>query len=76
MQHLVWRLEPESPHLPLNLYTLHALIASRPSLIAGPPEVRHPLNAMLERVTAVDSLSRTGRDQVAGLRYALRIADR
>jgi DNA-binding XRE family transcriptional regulator len=76
MEHLVGRLEPGSPHLPLNLYTLHALIALRPSLLDGPSEVRARLDTMLDRITAVDSLSRTGRDQVAGLRYALRIADR
>lgn len=76
MQHLVWRLEPESPHLPLNLHTLHALIASRPALLDGPPDIRASLDAMLDRVAGVDSLGRTGRDQVAGLRYALRIADR
>jgi hypothetical protein len=76
MKHLVWRLAPESPHLPLNLYTLHALIASRPVLLDGPTHVRSSLDTMLDRLAGADSLTRTGRDQVAGLRYALRIADR
>ncbi len=33
LAHLTNRLDPGSPHLPLNLSTTHALIASRPSLL-------------------------------------------
>ncbi|MFC7617065.1 multiprotein-bridging factor 1 family protein [Actinokineospora soli] len=40
LDHLTTRLRPDSPHLPLNLHTLHALVASRPSLLAGRPAVR------------------------------------
>jgi hypothetical protein len=70
------RLEPDSPHLPLNLHTLHALIASRPNLLSARPALRTPLAEVLAKLATTDQLTRTGRDQVAGLRYALRIADR
>jgi hypothetical protein len=76
LQHLANRLEPDSPHLPLNLYTLHALIAFRPSLLSGRPAVRALLAEVLANLASTDRLNRTGRDQLAGLQYALRIADR
>jgi hypothetical protein len=76
LQHLANRLDPDSPHLPLNLYTLHALIASRPSLLDGRPTVRASLGGVLARLASTAGLTRTGRDQVAGLQYALRISDR
>lgn len=76
LQHLVDRIEPGSPHLPLNIYTLHSLIASRPSLLDGRPAVRASLAGVLDRLVDSDNLSRAGRDQLAGLRYAVRIADR
>jgi hypothetical protein len=75
LRHLVNRLEPDSPHLPLNLHTLHALIASRPSLLSGRPAVRAALAEVLAKLAPTD-LTRSGRDQLAGLQYALRIADR
>lgn len=76
LQHLTNRLESDSSHLPLNLYTLHALIASRPSLLNVRPAVRASLAEVLARIASTDRLTRTGREQLAGLRYALRIADR
>ena len=76
LHHLTNRLEPDSPHLPLNLHTLHALIASRPSLLSGRPAVRASLAEVLAKLASTDRLNRTGRDQLAGLQYALRIADR
>lgn len=76
LQHLVSRLEPDSPHLPLNVCTLHSLIASRPSLLNGRAAVRSSLAGVLARLASTDDLSRTERDQVAGLQYAIRIADR
>jgi transcriptional regulator with XRE-family HTH domain len=75
LRHLANRLEPESPHLPLNLHTLHALIASRPSLLNGRPTVRASLVELLDKLSSTDCLTGTGRDQLAGLHYALRIAD-
>ncbi len=36
LRHLSHRLEPDSPHLPLNLHTVHALVASRPPLLDDP----------------------------------------
>ncbi|MET0237425.1 MAG: hypothetical protein ABW224_22435 [Kibdelosporangium sp.] len=74
LQHLMNRLDGGSPHLPLNLHTLHALIASRPSLLTGRPVVRAALAGKIDRLASADGLSRTGRDQLAGLHYALRIA--
>lgn len=76
LRHLVNRLQPDSPHRPLNLCTLHALIASRPSLLEGPPAGRSSLASVLDKLASADDLSRTERNQLAGLRYALRIADR
>jgi hypothetical protein len=76
LQHLTNRLGPDSPHLPLNLYTLHALIASRPTLLNGRPTVRASLAEVLAQLASSDRLTRTGRDQLAGLQYALRISDR
>jgi hypothetical protein len=49
LRHLVNRLSPESPHPPLNLCTLHSLVASRPSLLAGPPEIRISLAGVPEK---------------------------
>jgi hypothetical protein len=74
LQHLMNRLEPDSPHLPLNLHTLHALVASRPSLLNGRAAVHASLVRKLEMLASTDCLTRTGRDQLAGLHYALRIA--
>lgn len=76
LKHLTNRLDPASPHLPLNLYTLHALIASRPSLLSRRPAVRASLAEALVKLASADCLNRTERDQLAGLQYALRIADR
>jgi transcriptional regulator with XRE-family HTH domain len=76
LRHLTNRLEPGSAHLPLNLHTTHALIASRPSLLGGHPAVRAPLVEVLDKLAATERLTPAGRDQLAGLQYALRIADR
>jgi hypothetical protein len=76
LRHLIARLDPALPHLPLNLHTVHALVASRPVLLIGWPGLRASLAEALDRIASSDALTRTGRDQVAGLRYALRIATR
>lgn len=76
LQHLVRRLGPDSSHLPLNLCTLYALIASRPVLLSGRSHVRSSLTEVLDKLASADALSRTTRHQLAGLRYAVRIADR
>jgi len=76
LRHLVKRLQPTSPHLPLNLCTLHSLIASRPTLLNGPPEIRTSLARTLDGLTSVEDMSRASRNQLAGLQYAVRIADR
>jgi transcriptional regulator with XRE-family HTH domain len=52
-----------------------ALIASRPSLLSGPPAIRASLAAAIDRLAST-TLARTERSQVAGLQYAIRIADR
>lgn len=75
LRHLTKRLDSDSPHLPLNLHTLHALIASRPALLNGRPTVRASLAEILDKLSSADRLTRTGHDQLAGLQYALRIAD-
>lgn len=74
--HLVSRLDPQSPHLPLNIATLHALIASRPALLSDWPQVRTALAGALDRVAGCDTVPRRVRDQLAGLAYAVRLADR
>ncbi|GAA3571061.1 hypothetical protein GCM10022222_63970 [Amycolatopsis ultiminotia] len=70
------RLDPASPHLPLNLHTVHTLVASRPALLSEHSAARDALPATLESLTSAGMLTRDGRDQVAGLHYALRLADR
>jgi DNA-binding XRE family transcriptional regulator len=74
--HLVSRLDPSSPHLPLNLHTVHTLVASRPALLGTPSIAREALSGVLDTLASGDVLTRNGRDQVAGLHYALRFADR
>lgn len=76
LQHLVDRLGPDSLHLPLNLRTLYSLIASRPSLLSDRPGVHKRLAETLDILASSQVLTRTGREQVAGLQYALRIANR
>lgn len=75
LHHLTNRLEPTGPHVPLNLYTLHTLIASRPSILGGRPVVRASLAVACDKLASTDHLTRTGRDRLAGILYALRIAD-
>jgi len=74
--HLIGRLEPASPHLPLNLHTVHSLVASRPALLTERTIERDALAGALDVLASENVLSRDGRDQVAGLHYALRLADR
>ncbi|WP_166459624.1 helix-turn-helix domain-containing protein [Amycolatopsis pithecellobii] len=76
VQHLTQRVDPASPHLALNLHTLCALIASRPSLLTDWPHLRAPLAQAVEAGLSSNGLARVERDQFAGLHYALRIADR
>jgi transcriptional regulator with XRE-family HTH domain len=74
--HLTSRIEPSCRHLSLNVHTLYTLIASRPSLLSDWPAVRGPLSAAVERTASTDGLDRTVRNQLAGVHYALRIANR
>ncbi|HEY0450600.1 helix-turn-helix transcriptional regulator [Actinophytocola sp.] len=76
LHHLINRLDPNSSHLPLNLHTLHVLIASRPALLAERTDVRKRLAEVLDKLASSGNVTRTGRGQVVGLQYALRIADR
>lgn len=76
LHHLLRRVDPESPQLPLNLSTLHTLVASRPSLLSGQHAARDSLTEVLDRLASCDALARSQRDQLAGLQYAVRAADR
>lgn len=76
LQHMLERLDPVSPHRPLNICTLHALIASRPSLLTDRPAVRSSFGEALDRLTSTADLSQAERRQLAGLQYAVRISDR
>lgn len=76
LHRLVDRLDPASPHLPLNLHTVHSLVASRPALLTERSAERDALSTVLDVLTSDGVLSREGRDQAAGLHYALRLADR
>lgn len=76
MRHLIERLDVTAPQLRLNLHTLHSLVALRPSLLTEWPQLHHPLMSGLEKIASADSISRSARDQIAGLRYAVRIAGR
>ncbi|PWW54282.1 helix-turn-helix domain-containing protein [Actinokineospora spheciospongiae] len=76
LHHLTERLVPTSLHLPLNLHTIHALVASRPTLLTDAATIRQPLAEALDRVASAGPLTRMGHSQVTGLHYALRIAER
>jgi hypothetical protein len=78
LSHLMQRLDPTTaPHLlPLNIRTLHSLVASRPTLLSSRPAVRSSLGEVLDRLASTSDLNRAERDQLAGLQYAVRIADR
>ncbi|MEU4216928.1 helix-turn-helix transcriptional regulator [Actinoplanes sp. NPDC026623] len=76
LRHLMERLDPTSPQRPLNVCTIHALVASRPELLGGRPATRESLTEVLDRLASSADLSRAERDQLAGLQYAVRIADR
>ena len=76
LHHLLPRLNPDSPHRPLNLATLHALIASRPSLLTDPSGGREALAGVLDRLGSTDSLTRSEQNQLASLRYAMRTTSR
>jgi transcriptional regulator with XRE-family HTH domain len=76
LHHLLRRLDPASPHLPLNLASLHALVASRPSLLTSHGSYRTTLAEVLDKLASSNGLARTERDRLAGLQYAVRIADR
>jgi hypothetical protein len=54
----------------------NSLVASRPALLATHPDVRGALNGVLDRLVSSADLSRTERDQLAGLQFAVRVADR
>ncbi|MFD9965713.1 multiprotein-bridging factor 1 family protein [Amycolatopsis sp. NPDC058986] len=74
--HLVNRLGPETPQLTLNLDTLYSLVVSRPSLLSERPRLRRRTAAALERLDSGSELPGYSREQLAGLRYAVRLADR
>jgi hypothetical protein len=76
LRHLASRLHTSSAHLPLNLHTVHTLVAARPTLLGAQPGLRSELTEALDRLTASGTLTRTGHDEVTGLRYALRMAER
>lgn len=74
MAHLTARMTDEAPHLALNLRSMHSLIAMRPSLLSEFPSAAR---ALADRLALLDDASAAAdRDQVAGLRYAIRLADR
>jgi hypothetical protein len=76
LQHLINRLDPTAAHLPLNLHTLHTLIATRPGLLHHRPAMQTSLSVVLDRLGDSEKPSLSVRDEIAGLRYALRLADR
>jgi transcriptional regulator with XRE-family HTH domain len=76
LSHLIQRLDPASAHLPLNICTLHTLVASRPTLLGAQAEVRHSFAQALDKLASTDDLGRGERERISGLQYALRIAER
>ena len=72
LEHLTARLDPTGTQLPLNLHTLHTLIAARPNLLQHPAAVV-TLTAGLDRLNGLETPTRTVREEIAGLRYALRL---
>ncbi|GAA1337216.1 hypothetical protein GCM10009660_18850 [Catellatospora bangladeshensis] len=75
LSHLTGRLDPNSPHLPLNLHTLQVLVASRPALLKSGPQVQEKLARALDRLASSGTLTRLGSSHVDMLNYALRISN-
>jgi hypothetical protein len=76
LEHLIPRLRPDSPHLPLNLHTLHSLVASRPALLTEARHTHTLVAGALDLIGSQDGLVPTVREQLAGLAFAVRIANR
>lgn len=72
--HLVRRVEPDAPHLALNLHTMHTLIAAQPKLLSRVPDLHAPFSNVLDKLSSSDRLTRRERDQLTGLHYLMRIA--
>ncbi|RKT56460.1 XRE family transcriptional regulator [Saccharothrix australiensis] len=75
LSHLTERLNPNSPHLPLNLHTTQALVAARPALLSGSPQARAALAQALDGLIDSGTLTRLGSSHVTMLNYALRISN-
>lgn len=75
LSHLLRRLQPGSDHAELNIHTLWALVLARPFLLEQHPHLRTQAAVTVEQAND-DALSARGRQELASLAYAIRLAQR
>jgi hypothetical protein len=75
LNHLVHRLDPGSATFSLNIHTLWSLVLARPVLLEQHPHLRGAAKMAVERAgDAGDALNPQARQELAGLAYAIRLA--
>ncbi len=74
LDHLVARLDADSPHLMLNAHTLWALILARPRILQDQPDLRAAAAGRIEQVLDSGSLPDKTRQELACVGYAARLA--
>ncbi|MGH3613424.1 MAG: hypothetical protein ACRDRK_12700 [Pseudonocardia sp.] len=74
LEHLVARLDADTPHLMLNAHTLWALILARPRILADQPELRAAAAGRVEQVLDSGALPDQTRQELACVGYAVRPA--
>ncbi|MFE5296462.1 helix-turn-helix domain-containing protein [Streptomyces sp. NPDC056632] len=73
--HLVRGLTPNHGFFDLNVHSLWALLAVRPTLLRMSPEAGQALRQQLPVMLDSSELSRRARRELEGIRYAIRVAE-
>ena len=76
LEHLLTRLEPDSAHLALNVHTVWALMLARPRLVDGRAQLRALAGKRVEHLMDSPDLPTGTRQELAGIAYGIRLADR